>query len=65
MTFAARAEPALRRLLSGHPVQLDAVSAATGVDAAAVAGSLIQEGVCAEVTEALSSGYTGMIPTDG
>lgn len=63
VTFAACAEPALRLLLTGHPVELAMVTATTGIDAAVIADALIKEGVCAEMTEALSSGYTGMIPT--
>ena len=63
ITFAARAEPALRQLLAGQPVELATVTTTTGIDAAVLAESLIKEGVCAELTEALSSGYTGMIPT--
>src|SRR6476469_812135 len=62
-TFNARAERALRLLLSGHPVELAEVAEETGVDATELAGVLIKEGLCAEVTEALSSGYTGLIPT--
>lgn len=62
-SFDARAEPALRHLLSGHPVDLGDVTDKTGVDAAKLADVLIKEGLCAEVTEALSSGYTGLIPT--
>jgi hypothetical protein len=62
VTFAARAEPALRPLLSGHPVDLSKVTAVTKVDAAAIAAPLIEEGVCAEMTEALFSGYTGLVP---
>lgn len=63
ITFAARAAPALRLLLSGHPVELADVTAMAGVDAAVLAGALVKEGVCAELTEALSSGYTGLVPT--
>lgn len=62
ITFARRAEPALAPLLSGHPVDLAEVTQATGVEAAAVAGPLLKEGVCAELTEALSSGCTGLVP---
>ncbi|MFD1047573.1 cupin, partial [Kibdelosporangium lantanae] len=65
-TFAARAEPALRVLLSGHPInlaKLTEVVGVTNVDAAALAEPLLKEGVCAEITEALSSAYTGLIPT--
>ncbi|MFX0576914.1 JmjC domain-containing protein [Nocardia nepalensis] len=63
MIFAAQAEPALRLLLAGHPIDLATVTATTGIDAVVLAESLIKEGVCAELTVALSSGYTGMIPT--
>lgn len=59
LTFHPRAERALRLLLSGHPVHL---GAETG-DLAAVAAHLIEEGLCAPLTEGLSSGYTGLVPT--
>lgn len=62
ITFASRAAPALRLLLTGHPAQLAEVTAATGVDAVVLAEALIKEGICAELTEALSSGYTGLVP---
>lgn len=61
LTFAVRAEPALRLLLSGEPVNLTASTEATGVNAAAVAGPLLKEGICAELTDALSSAYTGLL----
>jgi hypothetical protein len=61
LTFAARAEPALRLLLSGEPADLAAITEATGVDAAAVAASLLKEGICAELTDALSSAYTDLL----
>ena len=63
ITFATEAEPVLRMLLSGHPVELATATAATGIDADLIAQTLITEGVCAELTAPLSSGYTGMIPT--
>nr|QEO73889.1 hypothetical protein [uncultured bacterium] len=66
ITFAARAEPALRVLLSGHPVNLAKLTEmvnVTDVDAAVLAEPLLKEGVCAEMTDALYSGYTGLIPT--
>lgn len=62
LSFLAKAQPALARLLSGHPVELVDVSNETGVDATVLAKTLIKEGVCAEVTEELSSGCTGLIP---
>lgn len=62
ITFADHAEPALLLLLSGRPVDIAEATATTGVDAAAVAAPLIKEGVCAELTEALFSGYTGLVP---
>jgi hypothetical protein len=61
LTFAARAEPALRLLLSGNPVDLAAITEATGVNAAVLANALMKEGICAELTEALSSGYIGLV----
>jgi Cupin superfamily protein len=64
VTVAAKAEPALRMLLCGQPVDLVAVSAAAGIDAVRLANVLIEEGLCAEVTDELLSGYTGLIPTD-
>lgn len=60
--FVAWAAPALRLLLTGHPVELAEVTAETGVDAVVLAEVLIKEGVCAELTEALSLGYTGQVP---
>lgn len=63
LTFSAKAEPALAMLLSGHPVELASVSEECGVNAAVLADALIKEGVCAELTEALSSGCTGLVPT--
>lgn len=63
VTFAKRAEPALTMLLSGRPVELAKVTADTGVDAGVLAATLIKEGVCAEMTEALSSAFTGLVPT--
>lgn len=63
ITFGEKAGPALMQLLSGQPVALVDVTATTGVDAAAIAEPLLEEGVCAELTEALSSACTGLIPT--
>jgi len=60
ITFAARAAPALRQLLSGHPVSISETTETTGIDAAPVADALIKEGLCAELTDELSSGYTGL-----
>ncbi|MGH3888251.1 MAG: JmjC domain-containing protein [Pseudonocardiaceae bacterium] len=62
ITVAAKAEPALRMLLCGQPVDLAAVSTATGLDAAKLADVLIEEELCAEVTDELLSGYTGLTP---
>ncbi len=64
ITVAPQAEPALRMLLCGQPVDLAVVSAAAGVDAAKLADVLIEEGLCAEVTDELLSGYTGLTPND-
>ncbi len=64
ITIAAKAASALRMLLCGQPVDLAAVSAAAGIDATKLADVLIKEGLCAEVTDELLSGYTGLIPND-
>jgi hypothetical protein len=61
LTFAVRAEPALQSLLSGQPVDLIDATHATDVDVAAIATALMKEGICAELTAALSSGYTGLV----
>ncbi|WP_322756034.1 JmjC domain-containing protein [Frankia sp. Cas3] len=60
ITFARAALPALTPLLSGNPVEVARVAAVTGVDAARLAEVLVREGVCAELTDELSSGYTGL-----
>lgn len=59
--FAERALPALRLLLSGAPADLGEVTAKTGVDAAVLATTLIEEDMCAELTPELLSGYTGLV----
>lgn len=59
--FAARALPALRLLLSGHPVVVQDVTTATGVNAAGVVQTLLQENICGEVGEDLLSGYTDLL----
>ncbi len=64
VTFAGRAETALRTLLSGHPVNIAQTTTATGVNAMVLAETLIREGVCAELTDALRSGCTGLVPTE-
>jgi hypothetical protein len=60
MTFAAKAEPALRPLLSGNPVNLSGLTTATGIDAGVLAAALIEHGVCAELTPELAAGYAGL-----
>ncbi|MGH3693324.1 MAG: JmjC domain-containing protein [Pseudonocardiaceae bacterium] len=64
LTFKRAAVPALRKLVSGDPVQVGKVSAETGVDARRLGDVLIQEGICAQLTEELSSGYTGLITSE-
>lgn len=58
-----RAEPALRALLSGHPVSIAEVSATFDLDAAKIADILLQEGLCAEMTDSLRSGCSALAPT--
>jgi hypothetical protein len=61
LTLAARAEPALRQLLSGRPESIEQVTAQTGLDATILAETLINEGVCAELTSELAAGYQGLV----
>ena len=57
LTFAGRAEPGVRALLSGHPVYLQGADQ----DLKALAVLLIQEGLCAPLTGESSSGYTDLV----
>lgn len=59
LSFARRVHPALKTLLSGHPVDLRPA----GADERRLAHHLIEEGLCAPLTDALSSGYTGLVTT--
>lgn len=59
--FAARAEPALRLLLSGNPANVEEVSQLTGVDAGVLAQNLVDKGVCAELTDELAAGFAGLV----
>lgn len=60
ITFAAKAEPALRLLLSGNPANIQQVTETTGVNADVLARTLLDEGLCAELTEELAAGYVGV-----
>jgi Cupin superfamily protein len=57
LTFAGRAEPALRVLLSGHPVPLQAADP----DTQELARLLVEEGLCTTLSDESSSGYTGLL----
>lgn len=61
ITFAERALPALRLLLSGAPADLDAVAATTGIEIGKLVDVLLEEELCAELTPELRSGYTGLV----
>lgn len=65
LTFAAKALPGLRLLLSGHPVQLDEAAGLVGAEVEALAKILVEEELCASVTPELSSGYTGLATSAG
>ncbi|MEU6254325.1 cupin domain-containing protein [Streptomyces sp. NPDC047043] len=58
LTFHERAEPELRALLSGHPVRL----VNGGEDLTTLARHLIEEGLCAPLTDESSWAYTGLVP---
>lgn len=61
LTFAAKALPALRLLLSGRPVVLEQAIADAGSEVANIAEILVKEELCAVLTPELSSGYTGLV----
>ncbi|MER8099915.1 cupin domain-containing protein [Kitasatospora sp. NPDC094016] len=61
LTFAAKALPSLRLLLSGRPVALEQAAAAAGDEIHEVAVALIKEELCAPLTDELSWGYTGLV----
>jgi hypothetical protein len=61
ITFAAKAERALRTLLSGNPANLSEVTHAAGIDAAVLAETLMEVGLCAELTDELATGFNGLV----
>jgi hypothetical protein len=61
ITVPGAALPALRPILSGHPVVLTEVTSRTGIDATTLAAVLIRAGLCAEISPALAAGYDGLI----
>ncbi|WP_250284633.1 cupin domain-containing protein, partial [Frankia sp. CiP1_Cm_nod2] len=62
--FTRKAMPAIKLLLSGNPVRLNYVSSETGVDGERLGEVLVREGICAELTPELSSGYIGPTTDD-
>ncbi|MFF7532080.1 JmjC domain-containing protein [Streptomyces bobili] len=61
LTFAAKALPALRLLLSGVPVRLDQAVPTVGAEVMEIAKVLVEEELCASLTPELFSGYTGLV----
>jgi hypothetical protein len=61
LTFVSKALPALRLLLSGHPVHLAQAATVAGTEITQVAEILTKEELCAVLTSELSSGYTGLV----
>ncbi|MFJ3790789.1 JmjC domain-containing protein [Kitasatospora sp. NPDC090091] len=64
LTFAAKALPALRLLLSGRPVDLHEAATSVGSEVAELAEILVKEDVCALLTPELSSGYIGLVTNE-
>nr|WP_284346973.1 cupin domain-containing protein [Frankia sp. Cppng1_Ct_nod] len=62
--FTRKAVSALELLLSGDPVRLDYVSSEAGVDGERLGEILVREGICAELTPELFSGYIGLTTDD-
>jgi len=61
LRFAGRALPALQLLVSGAPVTVGEVTAATGIDAATLADALLAADICAEFTPELATGYDALV----
>lgn len=61
IVFTDSAWLALLPLLSGRPVLVGKVTAEAGIDAAGLANVLLDEGICAELTRELASGYAGLL----
>ncbi|MFC9581592.1 JmjC domain-containing protein [Streptomyces yangpuensis] len=61
ITLHGKAEPAVRLMLSGEPVDIENAGIETGIDGRELADILIGEGMCAELTDELSSGYIGWL----
>jgi hypothetical protein len=61
ITFATEAEPVLRLFLSGNPANIEQVSQATKLNAASVAKTLVNEGICADLTPELSAGLADLV----
>ncbi|MEU6267816.1 JmjC domain-containing protein [Saccharopolyspora shandongensis] len=62
ITIDGSARPALEILLSGHPVDVDAMRTAFGGETIELIDVLLSEEICAEVTPELRTGYTGLVP---
>jgi hypothetical protein len=62
ITMAATALPALRVLLSGHPVDLNDAAIRLGDVVTVVARVLVGEAICADATHELLSGYADLVP---
>ncbi|MCS0638353.1 cupin domain-containing protein [Streptomyces sp. LP05-1] len=61
ITVHAKAEPAVRLMLSGEPVDIERVGIETGIDGRELVGIFIREGLCAELTDELSSACTAWL----
>ena len=61
LTFASKALPALRLLLSGRPVNLAQAASVAGTEVTEIAEILVEEQTCAPLTPELSLGYTGLV----
>ena len=61
LTFASKALPALRLLLSGRPVSLAQAASVAGTEVTEIAEILVEEQICAPLTPELSLGYTGLV----
>lgn len=63
-TVKSKAEAALSVLLSGCPVDVLTMHEESGLDIRSLAGALVEEGICAHLTDESLSGFTGLVTVE-
>lgn len=63
-TVKSKAEAVLSVLLSGCPVDVLTLGDESGLDIRSLAGTLVEEGICAHLTDESLSGFIGLVPVE-